>query len=135
MTGATSSTATSATSATSTSTPASAPTQPTQPGSAGSGHVARKATPPHLIITVRSDRRTVRVTVRTRGGSDVSTRVRLRLRQGRRMLADRALTVRDHRATFVLARGGRIRNGRYRVTMTVDAGGAVSAVTRVAHLR
>jgi phospholipase C len=126
----TSSTSTTTTTSTSTSTPGLAPTQPTQPGSAGSGQVPRKATPPHLIITVGADRRTVRVTVRTRGGSDVSTSVRLRLRQGRRMLADRALTVRDHRATFVLTRGARIHDGRYRVTMTVDAGGSAAAVTR-----
>jgi phospholipase C len=100
----------------------------------GTGRVITKVTTPHLAITVRSDRHSVRVTVRTRGGSDVATSVRLRLRQGRRMLADRALTVRDHRATFVLPRGSRIRDGRYRVTMTVDAGGAVSEVTRTAHI-
>ncbi len=90
---------------------------------------------PRLALSLRSDARTIRITVRTHGGSDVPTTVRLRLRRGHRVIANRAMRVRDHHATFLVHRGAHARAGRYAVTMTVDAGGAVAAATRSVRLR
>jgi hypothetical protein len=89
---------------------------------------------PALVLTTRSTRRSIRFTIHTRGGSNVATSVRLRLRHGRALVANRAARVRDHRAVFTVRRGAKTRAGRYRITMTVDAGGAVASATRTVRI-
>ncbi|HLI58208.1 MAG TPA: alkaline phosphatase family protein [Solirubrobacteraceae bacterium] len=88
-------------------------------------------TAPATRLTTRATKRTIRLTVRIRGGSDVATSIRLRLRRGRRLVLDRAARVRGHRVEFTIRRGTRMPNGRYRATVTVDAGGTVASTTRM----
>jgi phospholipase C len=89
---------------------------------------------PALAVSTRATLRAVRFTGRTRGGSDVATVVRMRVRRGDRLIADQAARVVDHRVMFTLRRGAKLRSGMYRVTMTVDAGGAIGSVTRAVRI-
>ena len=97
-----------------------------------SAAAARRArvTAPKLALSTRSGARAVRVLVRTHGGSGAATTARLRIREGHRVVVDRALTVRHGRATFVVRRGSHLRAGSYRATVTLDRGGAVADATR-----
>jgi len=89
---------------------------------------------PALSISTRSLGRMIRFTIRTRGGSDVATMVRMRLRHGGRIVVDRAARVRDHRVVFTVRRSARTASSRERVTVTADAGGAVSSLTRAVRI-
>jgi phospholipase C len=93
-----------------------------------------RTTAPKVALSTRSGSRTVRVLVRTHGGSGALTTARLRLREGHRVLVDRALTVRHGRATFTIRRGAHLRAGSYKATVTVDRGGAVAATTRAVRI-
>jgi hypothetical protein len=44
------------------------------------------------------------------------------------------LTIRHGRATFIVRRAAHLKAGRYRVTVTVDRGGAVTAATRAVRI-
>jgi phospholipase C len=101
-----------------------------------SAAAARKAraSAPKVSLSTRSSGRTVRVLVRTRGGSGALTTARMRLRDGHRVLVDRSVTVRDGRATFVVRGGARLHAGRYRVTVTADRGGAVAETNRAVRI-
>jgi hypothetical protein len=101
-----------------------------------SAMAARKAraTAPKVALSTRSSSRTIRVLVRTHGGSGALTTARLRVREGHRVVVDRALTVRHGRATFVVRRGAQLRAGSYRATVTVDRGGAVADATRAVRI-
>ncbi len=101
-----------------------------------SAAAARKAraTAPKLSVSTRSSGRTVRVLVHTRGGGGALTTARMRVRDGHRVLVDRAVTVRNGRAAFVIRRDAHLRAGSYRVTVTADRGGAVAAATRAVRL-
>ena len=61
------------------------------------------------------------------------TLIRVRLFRGRSLVANAATQVRNHRAQFTL--GKRLRAGRYRARVTVDAGGHVKALTRTFRIR
>jgi phospholipase C len=97
-----------------------------------SAAAARKAraSAPKVSVSTRTHGNTVRVLVRTHGGSGALTTARMRVRDGHRVLVDRAMTVRNGRATFVVRRGAHLRAGNYRVSVVADRDGAVAAATR-----
>ena len=71
----------------------------------------------------------VTLTCTTKGGSKVSTALRVRAYHGGRLIANHATAVHNHRATFGL-KLDKHRTGRYRFVVSVDAGGKVSKQTR-----
>jgi hypothetical protein len=90
---------------------------------------------PKLTMTFKSNAKAIRVSVHTKGGSKVTTSLRMRMRLGHSLIANKAHKVNNHRATFSVKRGKKARSGRYKVTMTIDAGGAVAARTRSVSIR
>ena len=103
-------------------------------GSTPQSH-AQKVTLPKMTMTFKSSVRVIRVSVHTKGGSKVTTSLRMRLRRGHSLIANKAHKVKNHQATFTVKRGSKARSGKYKVTMTIDAGGAVAAQTRSVSIR
>jgi phospholipase C len=89
---------------------------------------------PKVSVSTRSHGSTVRVLVRTHGGSGALTTARMRVREGNRVVVDRAVTIRNGRGTAVVRRNAQLRAGSYRVTVTVDRGGEVSDATRAVRI-
>jgi phospholipase C len=69
------------------------------------------------------------ISFKTRGGSKVATQLRLRAYHANRLVANRAAMVRNHRATFKV-KLGKHHTGNYRVVVSIDAGGKVTALRR-----
>jgi hypothetical protein len=65
----------------------------------------------------------------TKGGSKVSTSLRLRAYHGGRLIANHAAIVHNHRATFGV-RLNKHRTGTYRFVVSIDSGGTVGKLTR-----
>jgi phospholipase C len=102
-------------------------------GSSSSTAQTVKATLPKVTWKVKVAGDKVTLTFRTKGGSTVSTALRLRAYHAGHLIANHAATVHNHRATFGVKLNQR-RTGSYRFVVTVDAGGEVSALTRSLHL-
>ena len=99
-------------------------------GKAPSGHGTVTISSPKVSCRERFAKRSVAVSCTTRGGSRVRTQVRVRVYRDRKLIANTAARVRDHRATFRVALGARRRAGHYRFVVSIDAGGKVRAFTR-----
>jgi phospholipase C len=111
-------------------------------GSAGSssstpthGVTAQKVTLPRLTLKFRSNAKVIRIVAHTKGGSKVVTSLRMRLQHGHSLIANKGARVRNHKATFTVKRGKNARSGKYKVTVTIDAGGAVAAKTESLSIR
>ncbi len=74
------------------------------------------------------------LTCTTKGGSRVSTALRVRAYHGGHLIANRATAVHNHRATFGL-KLNKHRTGTYRFVVSVDAGGTVNKLTRLVRVR
>jgi phospholipase C len=126
----------SSSSSTTTSTTSSAPTGSGSGSSSGSGSGSSAGggstvtvTLPKVTCKVRVHSDNVTLTCTTKGGSKVSTSLRLRAYHAGRLIANHATTVHNHRATFGLKLNQR-RTGTYRFVVSIDAGGKVSKLTR-----
>ena len=117
-----------------TSTTSSAPSGAGGGGSSGSG--STKGGGQTVTITlpklscrakVHGDKLTLICT--TKGGSRVSTSLRLRAYRSGRLIANHAATVHNHRARFSL-KLNQHRTGTYRFVVSIDAGGKVGKLTR-----
>ena len=130
-------TRTTTTTSTTSSTPTTTPPGPTGSGHGGtpSGHRTLTVKLPRLTCRERFTRRAVRLTCTTRGGSRVSTQLRVRLYRGRSLIGNRASRVHDHRAAFEVALGHRARAGHYRYVVSIDAGGKVGKLIRSVRVR
>ena len=71
----------------------------------------------------------VTLTCTTKGGSKVSTSLRLRAYHAGHLVANHAAKVHNHRAKFGL-KLGKQRTGTYRFVVSVDAGGKVGKLAR-----
>jgi phospholipase C len=132
----TSSSSSSSTSSSSSSAPASAAGGSSSSVSSGSSSSAAqtvKVTLPKVTWKVKVTGDKVTLTFRTKGGSKVSTALRLRAYHAGQLIANHAATVHHHRATFGVKLNKR-RTGSYRFVVTVDAGGKVSELTRSLHV-
>ena len=86
---------------------------------------------PRVTVVAHRSGRVLRVRFTTHGGSDVATALRLRAYHGGHLVANRAVVVRNHHARLRLtARHA----GRYRMVVSIDAGGRVGKLTRVIHV-
>ena len=126
---------------TSTSTTSTTPTTGGPTGRAGGAGGAPKG---HGTVTIRTPKvsckerfakRSVALSCTTRGGSRVRTQLRVRLYRDRKLIANTAAVVRNHRARFHVALGAAKRAGRYRFVVSVDAGGKVRAFTTSVRVR
>jgi phospholipase C len=99
------------------------------------GATAQKVTLPRLKLKFRSNAKVIRIVAHTKGGSKVVTSLRMRLQHGHSLIANKGARVKNHKATFTVKRGKNARSGRYKVTMTIDAGGAVAAKTESLSIR
>ena len=117
-----------------TSTTSSAPSGSGSGNTSGSGSGASSGqtvtiTLPKLDCKAKVHGNKVTVTCTTKGGSKVSTALRLRAYRAGHLIANHAATVHNHRATFGVKLNKR-RTGDYRFVVTVDAGGKVGSLTR-----
>jgi phospholipase C len=99
------------------------------------GVTAQKVTLPRLTLKFRSNAKVISIVAHTKGGSKVVTSLRMRLQHGHSLIANKAAKVKNHKATFTVKRGKNARSGKYKVTMTIDAGGAVAAKTESLSIR
>ena len=102
-------------------------------GSSSSSPQTVEVTVPKVTWNVKVAGDKVTLTFRTKGGSQVSTALRLRAYHAGHLIANHAATVHNHRATFGVKLNKR-RTGSYRFVVTVDAGGKVSELTRSLHV-
>jgi phospholipase C len=135
------------------STPAPAPTGSGAAGTGGSASAGSGAGPasgpapstgsspstrvklPTVACTRENSGHAVALTCTTRGGSNVTTMLRVRLFRGRSLIGNAAKIVRNHRARFSLSLGRRARAGRYTIRLSIDAGGSVGSETHTFRLR
>jgi phospholipase C len=99
------------------------------------GVTAQKVTLPRLTLKFSSNAKVIRIVAHTKGGSKVVTSLRMRLQHGHSLIANKGARVKNHKATFTVKRGKNARSGKYKVTMTIDAGGAVAAKTESLSIR
>jgi cytoskeletal protein RodZ len=102
-------------------------------GSSTSGAQTVTVALPKVTWKVKVVGNKVTLTFRTKGGSKVSTALRLRAYHAGHLIANHAATVHNHRARFGVKLTKR-RAGSYRFVVTVDAGGKVSTLTRSLHV-
>ncbi|HEX5193791.1 MAG TPA: alkaline phosphatase family protein [Solirubrobacteraceae bacterium] len=113
------------------------------PGGSGSpsSSGATKRTVHHVTIKLpkvsyeaKAGTRKLTIAFRTTGGTRVRTQLRLRVNHRGHLVANHAVTVRNHRATFNVALGQR-RSGSYRMVLSIDAGGTLGVMRRTIRVR
>jgi phospholipase C len=105
------------------------------PSSSGSGSSVKKVTvkSPKVSYTAKVGAKKLTLSFRTKGGSAVATQLRLRVSHAGRLVVNRAAMVRNHRATFNV-KLGKNRTGTYRVVLSIDADGQLTALRRTIHI-
>jgi phospholipase C len=102
-------------------------------GASSSGHGSKPAVKkvtiklPKVSYTAKFSAKKLTVAFKTKGGTKVRTRLRLRVNHRGRLVANHAATVRNHRATFDVKLGKR-RSGSYRMVLSIDAGGKLGVM-------
>jgi phospholipase C len=105
----------------------------------GSGHGSSRGgvkvtiTLPNVTCAPTFSGRALTLTCRTTGGSQVPTMIRIRLFRGRSLVANQASRVHGHTARFTVRK--KLRQGSYKVCLTLDAAGRVGASTRALRVR
>jgi phospholipase C len=123
--------AVSSTSTTSTTSSAPSGSSPGTTSGSGAGKTGAQAvTLPKVTCQAKVAGQKLTLTCTTKGGSRVSTALRVRAYHGGHLIANRATAVHNHRATFGL-KLNKHRTGTYRFVVSVDAGGTVSKLTRL----
>jgi phospholipase C len=122
---------------TTTSTTSSAPSGPggnsSGSGSGKGGGQTVTVTLPKVSCKAKVDGHRLTLTCTTKGGSKVSTSLRLRAYHAGHLVANHAAKVRNHHAKFGL-KLNKQRTGTYRFVVSIDTGGKVGELVRSVHL-
>jgi phospholipase C len=121
-------------STTTSSSSSSAPTGSSGGSGKGGGSQTVTVALPKVSCKAKVDKQKLTLTCTTKGGSKVSTALRLRAYHAGHLVANHAATVRDHRAKFGL-KLNKQRTGTYRLVVSIDTGGKVGKLIRSVHVK
>jgi hypothetical protein len=114
---------------TSSSSSSSAPTGSGSGSGKGGGSKTITIKLPKVTYKAKVNGDKLTLTFTTKGGSKVSTLLRLRAYHAGHLIANRAATARNHHAKFRLKLNEQ-RTGTYRFVVSIDTGGKVGELTR-----
>jgi len=128
----------SSSSSSTTTTSSSSSSAPTGSGSGSSGKGGKSQTVtitlPKVSYKAKVNGNKLTLTFTTKGGSKVSTFLRIRAYHAGRLVANHAATVRNHHAKFGL-KLNKQRTGTYRFVVSIDTGGKVGELIRSVRVR
>ena len=128
----------SSSSSSTTTTSSSSSSAPTGSGSGSSGKGGKSPTVtitlPKVSYKAKVNGTKLTLTFTTKGGSKVSTFLRIRAYHAGRLVANHAATVRNHHAKFGL-KLNKQRTGTYRFVVSIDTGGKVGELIRSVRVR
>ena len=102
-------------------------------GSGKGGGQTVTVTLPKVSCKAKVDGHRLTLTCTTKGGSKVSTSLRLRAYHAGHLVANHAAKVRNHHAKFGL-KLNKQRTGTYRFVVSIDTGGKVGKLVRSVHV-
>jgi phospholipase C len=112
----------------------SAPSGSSGGSSKGGGSQTVTVTLPKVTYKAKVNGNKLTLTFTTKGGSKVSTSLRIRAYHAGHLVANHAATVRNHHATFGL-KLNKQRAGTYRFVVSIDTGGKVGKLVRSVHVK